>query len=295
MNVRASEKALALWSLAFILGAAIFISGCKKNDSNPVGGSTTASLSDDDANAADAVSAALASNNGGAMDQVNDLCEIAGGVGVGGGVLGKTSGISTLSNGTYDSLTSSWTFTLVKGDSALLPLYYGYRTRNHWLQFRANGVPQKFRITKGAAADTILHQLTGGTGFFWTPRLIHHLTSIGSNWVVSGTNTDTITINGSYEWAGTDSIVIAGKRQGDRIDRALTLQFINVRGPKGTRYSHSEHTSGTIHVTYDATITTPGGATHHYSISFDIVLGGGYANFSLDGTAFKADLANGDH
>ena len=78
---------------AFILGAA-FVAGCKKNDNNPVSNSATVSPSDDVADAADAVSDALASNNGGAMDQVNDVFEIAGGVGV--GVLGKTNGDTTI-------------------------------------------------------------------------------------------------------------------------------------------------------------------------------------------------------
>jgi len=71
-------------SLLFTVGffvAIVSVTGCKKNNSNPVTGSTT--LSDDDADAADAISDAVAANNGGAMDQVNDVLEIAGGVGVG--------------------------------------------------------------------------------------------------------------------------------------------------------------------------------------------------------------------
>ncbi len=48
-----------------------FIAGCKKSDTI----TDTPTVSDDVADAADAVSDALASNNGGAMDQVNDVFE----------------------------------------------------------------------------------------------------------------------------------------------------------------------------------------------------------------------------
>src|ERR1700690_2907611 len=101
--VRVDWKKIAVFFCAgLFFSAALFIAGCKKNDSNPITNATT-TVTDDAADAADAVSDALASNNGGAMDQVNDVYEIAGGVGVGGGVLGKTSANASLSGATYDS------------------------------------------------------------------------------------------------------------------------------------------------------------------------------------------------
>ena len=287
------KKTAALFCTGLLFGAALFISGCKKNDSNPVGGSST-TVTDDAADAADAVSDALASNNGGAMDQVNDIFEIAGGVGVGGGVLGKTSAAASLSGAVYDSTTKSWTMTLVKGDSLLEPAYYGYWTRVYWLQFRANGQPQKLRTTNNVVADTIEHKLLGGTGYFYTPRLVHHLISIGSDWVASNTNTDTVTVNGSYTWTGIDTIKTAA-RKGTVLLRTITLNFENVKGPRGPRHARSDATSGTITGTFDATITTAAGVVHHVDKTFTIVLGGGDARFSIDGFAFVSDLATGDH
>jgi hypothetical protein len=286
------RRKLTLFLSATLIMAAVFIAACKKNDSNPVGSSATVTTSADISDAADAVSDALASNNGGAMDQVNDVFEIAGGVGV--GVLGKTSSDTSYFLKTYDSATVSWTTTTYK-EEATLPLYYGKWTRVHWLQFRANGNAQKFRTTNGVIADTILHQLTGGTGYFYTPRLVHHLVSIGSNWVVSNTNTDTVTINGSYNWSGVDTIQAPAARKGRVLNHTIALTFVNVRGPRGPRLARSVKTSGTITCTYTATVTVPGKAPYTVTETFTIVLGGGAATFSIGGTNFISDLASGDH
>ena len=287
------KRFVVLLCAVFLFSAALFIAGCKKNDSNPLTNSTTA-VTEDAADAADAVSDALASNNGGAMDQVNDVFEIAGGVGVGGSVLNKTYANASLSGATYDSTTMSWTMTLTKGDSLLLPLYYGYWTRVYWLQFRANGQPQKTRNTNGVPADTIEHKLLGGTGYFFTPRLVHHLISISSDWTASNVKTDTVTVNGTYSWSGTDTIKVLA-RKGTVLVRTITLDFQNVRGPKGARRTRSDATSGTISGTYDATVTTPAGVVRHVDKTFTIVLGSGDARFSIDGFSFVSDLGTGDH
>ena len=286
-------KILAILFIGAIALAAALITGCKKNDSNPVNNPATATPSDDVADAADAVSDALASNNGGAMDQVNDVFEIAGGVGV--GVLGKADGDTTIVGKQYDSTTVSWTTTTFKEQSNL-PLYYGIWTRVHWLQFRANGKAQKFRTTNGVVADTILHQLDslGNTGYFYTPRLVHHLLSISSNWVASNTNTDTVTINGSYKWSGVDTIE-AIARKGRVLNHTISLTFVDVKGPSGARLARSQKTSGTINCTYTATVTVPGKTPYTVTKIFTIVLGGGDATFTIEGTKFVSDLATGDH
>ena len=293
----ARRKGLAVLFAGLCLVSAIFIAGCKKNDNNPVSSSST--VSDDVSDAANSVSDALASNNGGAMDQVNDVFEIAGGVGIGGGVLGKTDGAPAMTGAVYDTASKSWTMMLVKGDSALLPLYYGYWTRNYWLQFRAGGQPQKFRITNGILADTILHSLTSGTGYFWTPRLVHHLLSIGSSWSATRSTSDTsmISVNGTYFRSGVDTMYVIGTRtpNGRVLQDSLALTFQNVTGPRGARYARSEKTSGTIVVYFHAVVTAKNGTTHTVTETFTITLSNGYAEFTIGGTGFKADLGSGDH
>jgi hypothetical protein len=280
--------------LALLCCAAAVVDGCKKNDNNPVTTQPPPTTTSTTADVADEVSDALAGNNGGAMDQANDVFELAGGVGVGANMgLAKTASDSTYINRTYDPATQSWSVSLYKLRS-IAPLYYGLWTRNYWHQFRANGKAQQFRITGGVTADTILHKLLGGTGYYYTPRLVHHLHAISSNWVVSNTNTDTVTINGTYARSGVDTIKAAA-RAGRVFDHALTLNFINVKGPRGLRYARSEKTTGTIQGTYTATVTIPGNAPFTTTKTFTIVLNGGMGTFTVDGTTYSADLATGDH
>jgi len=290
-----AKRLFALSSVAAFCLATVLFTGCSKNTNNPIAASDQNNqigmIAD---NVADAVSDALASNNGGALDQVNDVLELAAGVGIGSGTgLGKDSGDSTLVNRTYDSTAVAWTVSVFKQKS-LLPLYYGVWTREYWHQFSANGHPQKFRITGNVVADNVKHKLTGGTGYFFTPRLVHRLRSISSYWTASNTNTDTITINGTYSRAGVDT-VLAALRKGTVLDHMLSLNFINVKGPRGSRLDRSEKTSGTIEGTYTATITVPGKDPVTITRMFTITLGGGNATFSVDGTRYIADLATGDH
>jgi hypothetical protein len=293
-----SMTARKRWALvcgaAFCLTAG-FVSGCNRNTDNPLSANEqnnqSVNITD---NVADEVSDALASNNGGALDQVNDVFELAGGVGIGaGGALGKISADSTLVNRTYDSTAVAWTISVFKQKS-LLPLSYGVWTRNYWYQFSANGQPQKFRVTGTVVADNVKHKLTSGTGYFFTPRLVHHLRSISSDWTASNTNTDTVTINGMYSRSGVDTVVAAA-RKGTVLDHTLSLNFVNVKGPRGSRLNRSEKTSGTIQGSYTATITVPGKDPVTITKTINITLGGGNATFSIDGTRYVADLATGDH
>ncbi len=272
----------------FFVGTA-FIAGCKKSDSNPVAADQTVTTTDD---AADAVSDALASNNGGAMDQVNDVFELAGGVGVGAESLGKTAADSTYWSKTFDSTTTKWTTHLYKQKSGLL--YYGIWTREYQYQFIANGKAQKFRApTGGSVADSIIHQIIPGgcSGYFWTPRLTHHLTSLSASWVAS--NTDTVTINGTYARSGVDTITVAA-RKGRVLVSSLSLTFKNVKGPRGSRLNRSEKTSGEIDGIYTATVTVTGKTPFTITKTFTIILGGGSATYTIDTTKYVRDLATGD-
>jgi len=261
----------------------VFITGCKKSDNI----TDTPTVSDDIADAADAVSDALASNNGGAMDQVNDVFEIAGGTGVGGSaganILAKSYGDSV--SLTFNTRDTSWSL-------------YVYRNRgtNVWSRsyrhqfIGSSGKAQAARV----GAVLIKHQLLTGTGHFQTLRLIHDLTSISSNWTASINADTTVTINGTYSRAGRDSVIL-GSRKGTLMTDSLSLTFTNVKGPRGSRLSRSEKTSGTISGVYIATLSVPGKATRTITKTFTITLGGGNAVITIEGTTYTADLATGDH
>jgi hypothetical protein len=278
--------------LTVVFAGMLYVTGCKKSSSNPTA-PTVQSVSTT-ADVADQVSDALASNNGGAMDQVNDVFELAGGIGIGAEVnLAKDAVDSSSFTRTYDPVAKAWSISLYRRAS-FLPAYFGVWTRNYWHQFRANGQAQQFRVTAGVTADTILHKLLSGTGYYWTPRLVHHLHGINSNWIVSNTNTDTVTVNGTYARSGVDTIKTAA-RAGRVYDHALSLTFVNVRGPRGPRFNRSDRTSGTIQGTYTATVTIPGKSPFTVTKTFTIILGGGNGTFTVDGTTYVTNLATGDH
>jgi hypothetical protein len=270
----------------FVMGIA-FIAGCKKSNGNPVDTGQTVTVSDDDADAADAVSDALASNNGGAMDQVNDVFEIAGGTGVGG-----DAGANMLAKSYSDSVSLSFN----SRDTSWSLYVYRNRGNNVWSRsyrhqfIGPSGKAQAVRV----GAVLIKHQLLSGTGHFQTLRLIHDLTSISSNWTASINADTTVTINGTYSRAGRDSVIL-GARKGTLMTDSLSLTFTDVKGPRGSRLSRSENTRGTISGVYIATVSVPGKATRTITKTFTITLGGGNATFTIDGTKFTADLATGDH
>ena len=276
----------ALFIGIFFVGTA-FITGCKKSDTITDAGQTT-TASDDAADAVDAVSDALASNNGGAMDQVNDVFEIAGGTGVGGGA-----GVNMLAKSYSDSISlkfntsdTSWSLYIYR-DKGITAWW----SRSYKHQFIGpSGKAQAARV----GAVLIKHQLLTGTGHFQTLRLIHDLTGISNNWTASINADTTVTINGTYSRAGRDSVIL-GTRKGTLMTNELSMTFTDVKGPRGLRRNRSAATSGTITGTYSATITVSGKAPYTVTKTFTIILGGGNAAITIDGTKFTADLATGDH
>ena len=288
MNIILNRKFLTAFVIGVFALGAVFIAGCKKNDgSTSLSADQTVSTTDD---VADLVADGLASNNGGAMDQTNDAFEIAGAVGVGSGEsLSKTNADSLSVQRVYDSTSVSWTTSVYRAKVGIL--YSALWTRTYWHQFWANGKAQKFKNSP-ASADTINYQIKNGAGFFWTPRLTHVLTSIGANWTASSTNTDTVTLNGAYTRSGVDTVKVAARR-GRILVGTLTLNFVNVRGPKGLRRDRSAGTTGTINGKYTALVTVSG-TTFAIEKDFTITLSNGTAKFTIDGTVYTRDLATGD-
>ena len=270
----------------FFVGT-IFIAACKKSDSIADTGQTT-TVSDDVANAVDAVSDALASNNGGVMDQVNDVFEIAGGTGVGSGIAANMLAKSYADTVRlkFNASDTSWSLYVYRERGITATWSRSYKHQFIGLNGKAQAAP--------AGAVLVKHQLLTGTGHFQTFRLIHDLTGISSNWTASINADTTATINGTYTRAGRDS-VISGSRIHTLMTDSLSLTFTDVKGPRGTRLSRSEKTSGTISGIYAATISVPGKVTKKITKSFTITLGGGKATLTIDGNTFSADLTTGEH
>jgi hypothetical protein len=275
---------------ALVVLAILFSPGCKKND-NPTAPVLDQQIS---ADAADVISDALAANNGGVVDQLNDVMDVA----TTGMISGSSGMMKTSSEAVFDSVQriynpadTSWTIVVARERGNGLT-YYGKWFRVLWYQFiGADGKAQQTRGAIGLATATVKHKIVRGSGAFFTPRLSSYLKSISADWVATNTNTDTVSVNGTFARSGIDSSKVRLKRI---LDHSLALNFSNIKGPRGTRMNYHLKYSGTITGTYTATVTTRDGSTFTYTKNISIIIGGGAASFAIDGVNHKIDLRTGD-
>lgn len=283
-----------------ILGAMILLGlfiGCQKD--NPVNTGDGITALDD---AAASVASALG-NNGGAIDEIGDIVTIASASGLqneDGAILGKYASDSSYNSvtKTYDSGTGWWTLTLSRqrvGDFG-----YGNMNRTYQYQFlNSGGNFQQYWLTGADTAYSIHFKIVNGTGELHTRRLDHHLLSLSGEWMITGTNTNTITVNtynsGAYARAGSDTITTYNAVR--TLNHTLTMTFTNVTGPRYSRLHLATKTSGTITGTYHADITFTRGSLYTERTidkTFSITLGGdGYADIHCGGRRFHADLGLG--
>ena len=120
--------------------------------------------------------------------------------------------------------------------------------------------------------------------------------------MVTGVNTPAVTINtfnnGSYIKTGSDTLKTLNAVR--TLNHTLTLNFINVVGPRGGKLNLSQKTSGTITGTYHAVVTFQKGSLYKDKVidkDINITLGSGVrgkALFDIGGWRFFADLESGD-
>ncbi len=289
---------LILAPIIIIVGlfiSASFIAGCKSS-SNTVTNPTTTQDPQATSDAATSLGGSIAINTGGALDQVQDLLNTP----TIGGLLNKSvpSEINSpqIVTATYDSSTGWWTVNVDRTRTGVLS--YTHYTRVYMHQFLdKNGVFHKRYIDLGDTAYSVNHHIVSGTGVFYNPWLSHKLNSLSCEWVATNTNTDTVTINTTspYSRAAVDTVFGAGG--GVRtLDHSITLNFINVKGPRGTGLDWYLKTSGTITGHYHATVTfTKGTAYNEHTIDRDfiITLGGPTIIIVIGGTTFHADVLTG--
>lgn len=243
--------------------------------------------------AAESVASAVGENTGGMVDQVGDVLNAASTTGFQG--LAKTDGSESV-EAEYDPVTGIWTVVIERERGNPNGQYYAYIERTYTFQFlNAEGNPQKFWITNGDTAHTILFEIVSGDGHHKTPRLSHELKALSGSFVATNTHTDQVTINGTYMRAATDTVTT---RNAERtLDYTLELQIIDLTGPRGSRHDLSKKVSGQITGTYTAFVTfTRGDHYREQTIerNINIILGGGEATVDVNGEKFKADVATGE-
>lgn len=279
------------------------LTGCKKNATDPI---VDANTTED---AAESVANSLGEDNGGVADQMGDIADLSGSLGIQpeAAVLAEKYGISTTAGDTvyknYDAGTQTWTLFVSRSKVNFLGLYRSGFTRTYNYQFiNKNNVPQQRYITGTDTAYTIKFKVLDGSGYAFTRRMNHRLLSLTSDWVVTGANTSTVTINGTSTRIGADTLTTHNFVRS--LNYTLDLAFVNVTGPRAPRVGSGigmarspRMTGGTITGTYTASVGVLRGDAYterNFTKTFTITFDGSGGNINLNGRMFKVDLLYGE-
>jgi hypothetical protein len=284
------QKVKHLWiiSTISIISLLIFTMGCEKKNATEV------TFSDDSISNEEialSVAASIGENTGGALDQFGDALDQTGSENM--NTLWKVSDTENIASHTaaYDSVRQMWIIHVVRERGNPSGPHYAYFERTYNLQFLdSNGDPQRRMIVDGDTACSVIFKIIDGDGRHTTPRLSQELKAISGNWLLTNTNLEMVTMNGSYYRAAVDTIFIP---RGSRIsDHTLNLTFTDVVGPRGTRRDLSQEVSGIVSGTYTATVTIIKCSTtiiREIQRNIYIVLGSGELNIQVNGEQFRFD------
>ena len=208
----------------------------------------------------------------------------------------------------YDSTNGWWTVTVTRHRGNVLGFYYADYTRVYQHQFvNKDGQFQKFYIvpdgTTFDTAYTVNHKIVSGTGDLKTPKVSHHLIGLSGAWTVTGTNTPIVSLNSTAPYIRSVSDTVTRNNSVRTLNGTLTLNFINVTGPRGSGLNWHRKLSGTITGTYHAVVTFQKGSTYTETTIdriINITLGGQQIPVRIKGlseatgTTFYIDAETGD-
>lgn len=279
------------------------IVGCKKEE-NPVDAQTTDAAATLDA--AESIGAALAINNGGALEQLSDIM-----ITSGEGTLesGPTGSVFGFGNGwadvrrSYDSITGWWTVAVSRNRGDSTGLFHTRYDRIYMHRFlNSAGNFQKFYITRnnGVAdtAYTVENRIVSGSGSLVRPGISRKLLSLSAEWKVTGANTSQVTVNTlpASPLVRTASDTISRVNVLRTLNNSLTLNFVNVTGPRTRGLNWHRAVSGTITGSYTATVTFRRGDEYREKVinrTISITLGGDKIKLALGGQTFLVDPETG--
>ena len=251
-------------SISVVFLTILFFSGCSKNN-NPTAPSNTTTQVNKIAtqDVAYSVASNIAIDNGGMLEEMSDMLKSASIAGIENeDMYGMMNFGHFHSNVTkqYDSTSGWWTITITRQRGILDGFYYANSQRVFQQQFlNKDGQFQKFYITPNGASNdtayTIKHLIVSGSGVLITPYDSHKLTSLSGAWTITDANKPIMTLNSTTPYMRTVSDTLM-KRGGVRtLNGTLTLNFINVTGPRGSGLNWQTKLTGTITGTYHAVVT----------------------------------------
>ncbi len=268
--------------------------GCKKDDDV-----LTGSIEDD---ASESIGSSLAADNDGTFNQTTDAYDAADGRIVSNGNFSKLTDTTNYKTKVYSD--GWWTITIERELGTPSDVVYSYTKRTFALQFlNKNNQPQQYwrNLVEGMVdtATTINYRIINGSGYFKNPKVSHHLDSLSGEWVLTNTNTDTITVTGKYYRAGTDTVKTLQALR--TMKTALNLTEINLKGPRKKPMDDMGRPilrpyKGTMKGTFIADVTFSKGELYkekHIEKDINITVDGGDAKFLLGNKNFIKKLKDG--
>jgi hypothetical protein len=275
--------------------ALLWIAGCKES-SDPSNDDEYASE-----DAATTIASAMSEEDGGAIDQMGDASQLATQAGTlsqaaEGTELVIGAGVKDSVSRTFNSSDTSWTVYVQRTRTSAFGLNTASFYRRYQFQFRnKNDVAQQNYITGSDTAYSMIFKLLEGTGVRKVAfRSTHRLTSLSGLWILTGTNTSVVTMNGSSNRAGSGTL---RTRDAERtLNYTLSLNFIDCKTLRGNRTSISDSASGTVSGVYNATVSFSRGDLYKEKTihrEFTVAFTGGMSHIQMGGRTFKFRMRDG--
>ena len=285
-----NNRMVQWWSIILLMASVLWIAGCKDNSTNP---NSDATANED---AAETIAAAMGDDNGGAMDQIGDVTDLASSTGIVGKI--QANGLAKSENGqsfvkVYNATTQKWTGVLFR--VKISSMGYGawiYR-KMEW-QFKKGAVPQQNFITSVDTASSIDFKILEGKASAKTPKLNHTVDSLTASWTITNTNTPTVTINGNVYRSAYDTVTTRNVTR--TLRNFLSLTYTNVTATRGNRATVASTASGTVTGTFDATVTFLKGTSYSEKTihrDINVTFSGGTGSISVGGKTFNCNMGIG--
>lgn len=281
-----------LFRITLLLATALLLlslSGCGENSTEPPQSPTI------EKDAAETITASLAYNTGGTIDQLIDLSTLATADGFN-GMKDRYPGTYFIIQRDYDPVQGKWSIHIERERGTVGHIPYAFVSRDYLLQYlNADGVPQQYYITASDTARTVNFQVLSGQGRHQTRRLSQQLNQLSANWVLTDAHQDVMTVNGSYYRAAVDTI-----RTFTRVrtsDHNLQLNITDLTLPRGSSPSLVNAISGTVTGHFHADITFTNGSSYSENVidrDINIVIGGGQANIGLGPETYLGNIVTGE-
>jgi len=282
------------WMIAVLATVAVIaLSGCGGSNKSTGPSSGSASVDED---VATSIASDLGEDNGGLADQVNDLTALARPSGLQGAPGFATPQGVSASTPTYDPGSGAWQWGFTREFSSNNGAYFAHVSRTYqWRFLKSSGQPQIAYIVGHDTAYSIEFAVLNGSGRHRTPHLSQTLTGLTCNLVATGTNTSTITVNGTCSRAALDTIFTHNAVR--TLDHGTQLTLTDVQCQRDAAGELWQSVSGTITGTFSANITfSSGDAYDEKTVNRDIniSLGNGEAVIHFGGHIWNAGLRHGD-